>query len=148
MATKKGGSIVGESKTKKVDGYTIDYDLDAKQQGQAKHVLLRGTHLTIVPITTEDYYDLTEERERLEKLFKNKTMTDAQAKKAYDRFRGLLEELIPGLKGIRCSPSALGELANACVATIIPDDVKELEKRGLTPKNSTKKKAVRTVTKK
>lgn len=117
----------------------VDLDLDAIK-GKGKTVRLRGEIIEINPITVDDLFEL---QMLIASYEETKTLEVApdDALAFLKDFKSQIEEIIPGLKGVRCSLEDLMAIVELAFSTAIPKDQEELAKRKITPKDHQKKAA-------
>lgn len=108
-----------------------DLDLDTLVQ-PSKKIRLDGEIIEIKPPALEELLKLSKLGGEIQKMQSGEKMSEEDAVAAIGKLRGAFTELIPALEGHNLNIDQLLALLNMVVKIAMPNDVTELEKRGIT----------------
>jgi DNA polymerase I-like protein with 3'-5' exonuclease and polymerase domains len=114
---------------------SIDLDLDALTT-PPKRVKINGE---IIEIFAPDVQSLFELMAVGNKLKSSKDVKEEDAQQVFSDFRAQIDKLIPALKGKSVSIDQLFRLIDLVSKMAIPNDLEEMEKRGITINSEQKK---------
>lgn len=113
------------------DQSAYDLDLDTLVQ-PSKKIRLDGEIIEIKPPALEELLKLSKLGGEIQKMQSGEKMSEEEAVGAIGKLREAFTELIPALQGHNLNIDQLLALLNMIVKIAMPNDVSELEKRGIT----------------
>lgn len=115
--------------SQEANAYDLDLDTLVKP---SKKVRLQGETIEIEPPELEQLLKLSKLGGQIQKQQSGKKMNEEEAVAAINNLRAAMVELIPDLKDKKpLNVDQLMALLNLVVETAMPNDVSELEKRGI-----------------
>lgn len=113
------------------DQSAYDLDLDTLVQ-PSKKIRLDGEIIEIKPPALEELLKLSKLGGEIQSMQSGEKMSEEDAVAAIGKLRAAFTELIPALEGHNLNIDQLLALLNMVVKIAMPNDVTELEKRGIT----------------